>query len=203
MPTPPYDIQMRLSNIMTCLTVTGDTLRILAASLKGPFLEMLSVTTQSLLKNIETVKQNKNNCVVLMEQTYELLNAIIILHIKSETGGELPPITLKHIGNFTETLHKIHTFVEAQQSGSKIKMFFRQGQMSTLLKDCKNGLKQGIEVFQIKTVDIMGDIAEIQQQAKTRHQEVLAMIDALSDAAGSDGASTMSWIYSGHNRSPP
>jgi hypothetical protein len=37
-----------------------------------------------------------------MEQTYELLNAIIILHINSETDGELPPRVLKYIGKFTE-----------------------------------------------------------------------------------------------------
>jgi hypothetical protein len=44
---------MRLSNIITCLTVTGDTLEILADNLKGTFLEALSNTTQSLLKNIQ------------------------------------------------------------------------------------------------------------------------------------------------------
>ena len=114
---------------MTCLTVTADTLEILANSLHTPFLEALSNTTQSLLKNIEvnhsnectsmmnlmeasqTVKQNKNNCIELMEQTHELLNAIIIIHIKSDTGGELPPSTLNHIGKFTEYFpySKIHT----------------------------------------------------------------------------------------------
>jgi hypothetical protein len=103
-----------------------------------------------------------------MEQTYELLNAILIVYIKSDTGGELPPSVLTHIGKFTEyaaclwgkklclvlttairTLHKIHTFVEAQQNGSKVKKFFRQGEMSTLLKDCKAGLQQGFEIFQV------------------------------------------------------
>jgi hypothetical protein len=47
------------------------------------------------------------------------------------------------------TLHKIHTFVEAQQKGSILKNFFRQGEMSTLLKDCKAGLQQGFEFFQV------------------------------------------------------
>jgi hypothetical protein len=47
------------------------------------------------------------------------------------------------------TLHKIHTFVEAQQNGSKIKKFFHQGEMSALLKDCKAGLQQGFEIFQV------------------------------------------------------
>jgi hypothetical protein len=37
-----------------------------------------------------------------MEQTHELLSAIISLHIKSETGGVLPPSVLNHIGKFKE-----------------------------------------------------------------------------------------------------
>jgi hypothetical protein len=39
-----------------------------------------------------------------MEQTYQLLDAIIIVHLKSDTSGELPPLVLKHIGLFTEYL---------------------------------------------------------------------------------------------------
>ncbi|KAJ7874606.1 hypothetical protein B0H13DRAFT_2551486 [Mycena leptocephala] len=56
---------------------------------------------------------------------------------------------LSHIGKFTETLHKIHTFIEAQQSGSKVKSFFRQGEMSTLFKECKAGLQQGFVIFEV------------------------------------------------------
>jgi hypothetical protein len=37
-----------------------------------------------------------------MEQIHELLNAIIVVHINSDTGGELPPVMLRHIGKFTE-----------------------------------------------------------------------------------------------------
>jgi hypothetical protein len=37
-----------------------------------------------------------------MEQTYQLINAILMVHIKSETGAELPPSVLTHIGKFTE-----------------------------------------------------------------------------------------------------
>jgi hypothetical protein len=37
-----------------------------------------------------------------MEQAYELLNAIIVAHVKSDTGVEFPPSVLKHIMMFTE-----------------------------------------------------------------------------------------------------
>jgi hypothetical protein len=47
------------------------------------------------------------------------------------------------------TLHKIHTFVEAQQNGSKLKKIFHQAEMRKLLKDCKAGLQQELEIFQV------------------------------------------------------
>ncbi|KAJ7802514.1 P-loop containing nucleoside triphosphate hydrolase protein [Mycena olivaceomarginata] len=153
------------------------------------------------MANIEAVKQNKNECTLLMEQTHELLNAIIIAHMKSDTGGELPTNALNHIGKFTKTLHKIHTFVEAQQNNSRIKRFFRQGEMSTLLKDCKAGLQEGLEFFQIKSVDLVKDIAALHAESQKRHQEVLNMIEALSDAS-SDQASSLNRVYYGaHNSS--
>ncbi|KAF8197664.1 hypothetical protein K438DRAFT_1933714 [Mycena galopus ATCC 62051] len=168
----------------------------LANSFNVSFLEALSNTTRSLLKNIECVKQNKNNCIELMEQTHELLNAIIILHIRSNTGEELAPNILNHIGKFTETLHKIHTFVEAQQSDSRVKKFLRQGEITTLLKDCRAGLKHGLESFQIRTVNIVTDIRKARREAEKRHQDVHDMIEALSDTTSSDRASTMNTVYS-------
>ncbi|KAF8163880.1 hypothetical protein K438DRAFT_1775789 [Mycena galopus ATCC 62051] len=113
--------------------------------------------------------------------TLGLLNAIIIVHI--------------------QTLHKIYTFVEAQQKGSKIRKFFRQRELSVLHKDCKAGLQQGYEFFQIKTVNIMADIIQVQEDARKRHQEVLSMIEALSNAS-SERSSTISRVYSeSHNSS--
>ncbi|KAJ7754023.1 hypothetical protein B0H16DRAFT_1833117, partial [Mycena metata] len=97
------------------------------------------------------------------------------------------------ITNFTQTLHKVHTFVEAQQSGSKVKNFFRQGELSGLLKDCKTGLQEGIKFFQIKSSDIMSTVREMQEQAQIKHQEVLNAIEAISS---SDSASSISRMYS-------
>jgi hypothetical protein len=51
----------------------------------------------------------------------------------------------------SRTLHKIHAFVEFQESGGKVKQFFYQGEMNTLLKDCKKGLTQGLDFFQVSS----------------------------------------------------
>ncbi|KAJ7838342.1 hypothetical protein B0H13DRAFT_1911911 [Mycena leptocephala] len=196
MPPQVSTTQIRLNNITTCLALTVDTVELLASSLNTPFLEAISNTTRSLLKNIQTVKQNKNNCTELLEEAYELLNAVLMVYLKSNTGGALPPSMLSHIGKFTETLHKIHTFVEAQQKGSKVKSFFRQGEMSTLLKECKAGLQQGFVIFQIDSANIMKDIAEMQDDAEQRHKVVSNMIEALSDRTSSDGASSVGQFQS-------
>jgi hypothetical protein len=57
---------------------------------------------ENLNQPTQTVRQNKNECTQLMEQTYELINAILMAHIKSNTGGKLPPSVLTYIGKFTE-----------------------------------------------------------------------------------------------------
>jgi hypothetical protein len=57
--------------------------------------------------------------------------------------------TLLLVTSVIRTLYKIHAFVEAQLKRSKVKRFFRQGEMSTLLKDCKAGLQQGLDLFHV------------------------------------------------------
>ncbi|KAJ7839749.1 hypothetical protein B0H13DRAFT_1911073 [Mycena leptocephala] len=190
MPRQPTVTEIRLNSITTCLTRAANTYEILADSFKTPFSDAICNTTQSLLKCIQTVKQNKDDCSFLIEQAHELLNAVIIVQVKSDTGPELPPSVLNQIGKFTETLHKIHTFIEAQQKGSKVKSFFHHGETSGLLKECKVGLQQGLDFFQIKTSNVMRDAIKMQEDVNKRHKEVVDLIETLSDT-GSDGASTV------------
>ncbi|KAJ7715543.1 hypothetical protein B0H16DRAFT_1434875 [Mycena metata] len=194
MPRQQTIMEVRLEKISKCVTITVDTLDILVTTLKIPGLEAMVNTIQSLLKLVQTIKQDKNECAELMEQTHNILNAIIGVYVKSDTGIELPPSTLHEIANFTQTLHKIHTFIEAQQSGSKVKKFFRQGELNGLLKDCKTGLQEGIKFFQIKSSDIMSTAREMEEQAQIRHQEMLNAIETISS---SDSASSISRMYSG------
>ncbi|KAJ7758678.1 P-loop containing nucleoside triphosphate hydrolase protein, partial [Mycena metata] len=188
MPRSPAVNEARLNNISKCVAIAANTLDVLVDTLKIPGLEAISNTVQSILGFLQTIKQNKDECAELMEHTHELLKSIIGVYIKSDTGPELPPSILNEIAKFIETLHRIHTFVEAQQSGSKVKNFFRQGELSRLLKDCKAGLQQGLDFFNIKAVDIMTSLREMQDQAQLRHQEILDLTNNLSS---SDSASSM------------
>ncbi|KAJ6570844.1 hypothetical protein DFH09DRAFT_1079827 [Mycena vulgaris] len=167
MPLQPTNPQIRFNNILTALSAAVATFEVVADSLKASCLEP-----------------------TMLEHIHEVLYAIIHIHIHSETGGELSPNMLNHMGKFTETLHKIHTFVEAQQEKSRIMQFFRQGKMSTLLKGCHLGLEEALKAFKVQNIYLSSDVAQMQDNAQKRHQEILEMISALSDGISSDKTST-------------
>lgn len=117
---------------------------------------------------VQNAKKNKEECVQFLEHIYRVLYAIVNLHIKSESTGSLPPAMLHEIGRFTEyvlrphsvlqwcdcgrTLHKIYAFVEAQKEGNRIKTLFRQAEVTSLLKDGREGLKRAMEVFKASSL---------------------------------------------------
>jgi hypothetical protein len=103
-------------------------------------------------------------------------------------------------------LHKIYTFIEAHQKGSKIRAFFHQSESSALLKECKVGLQQGLEFFQvynltvppqstdecwlqIESAMISPRLADMEKDAQKQHQEVLDMIETLSENTVSERGS--------------
>ncbi|KAJ7467830.1 hypothetical protein B0H11DRAFT_2306252 [Mycena galericulata] len=142
--------QIRINNIITCLEPAIGLLNDLHDVFGTPFVQPISNTTLSLINLVQNAKKNKDDCVQLMENIHKVIYAIVDLHMKSETPGSLPPATLDHIGKFMQTIHKIHAYVEAQQGGNKIKQFFRQNEMSTLLKECYAGVQHAQEVFKPK-----------------------------------------------------
>jgi hypothetical protein len=46
----------------------------------------------------------------------------------------------------------IQAFVESGHDGNRIKRFFRQGEINTLLKNCRTGLHQAQEVFKVGNI---------------------------------------------------
>ncbi|KAJ7482425.1 hypothetical protein FB451DRAFT_1441677 [Mycena latifolia] len=169
----PTVTDIRLNNTITCLAPVITLLNELSDAFGTPFVPAISNTTLSLITAVQNVKKNREDCIQLLENVYQLLCAIVNLHIKSETKGNLPPATLDHVGKFMETLHKIHTFVEAQQDRSKIKPFFRQTQTKTLLSECRVGLQQVLEVFKTETnITALGHITQMQEEAEIMNKEI-------------------------------
>ncbi|KAJ6540031.1 hypothetical protein DFH09DRAFT_1396671 [Mycena vulgaris] len=213
MPLQPIATEIRLNNILKCFTIAVESLEVLAKTFKSPLLEPISNTAKSLITAVQTVRQNKSDCAKLLEDTYGLLCGIVSLHMKPEAGPDMSPSMLNYLGKFTDTLYKIHTFVEAQQDKSKIRHFFRQGEMSKLLKDCNMGLQEALDSFkvkwfalpctnQIQDLNLLTEVGVMQKVAEDRHQEVLELIDAFSEVSTSDkGSLTNRVLSSSYNSS--
>ncbi|KAJ7819424.1 hypothetical protein B0H13DRAFT_1921785 [Mycena leptocephala] len=198
MPRQNTGADTRLSNITGYLTPALTLLDELNDAFGSSFVQPITKTTLSLIMLVQNAQRNRDECIQLTENIHNVLYAIINLHIRSETAGSVHPSILDHIGNFTETLHKIHTFVEAQQERSKIKYFFRKGEMNTLLKDCHSGLAKALEVFKAEIGTMtFNSMDEMKQKTKDMHNELLELISMLSD----DTSDTSSLVYQGSNRS--
>ncbi|KAJ7123534.1 hypothetical protein C8R44DRAFT_735180 [Mycena epipterygia] len=195
--------ETRTDNIVACLTPVIPLLTEFSDAFGTPFIPAIVNTTLSLITLVQNVKKNKEECIQLMENIHELLYAVVNLHIKSETPATLPPTTLSAIGELMETLHKVHAFMEAQQDGNKIKHFFRQSEMKTLLNECHTELKQAVDVFKMEgAINIHGNIVEMQKETERIHKELLEVISTSSDATISDKSSSMyNWANSSHNSS--
>ncbi|KAF8167063.1 hypothetical protein K438DRAFT_1774801 [Mycena galopus ATCC 62051] len=199
MPQQDTATTIRMKNAVACLTPAITLLNELSDVFGTPFLPSISNTALSLITAVQNVKKNQDQCIRLVENVHRLLYCIVDLHLKSETPGHLSPLTLDHVGKFTETLHKIHTFVEAQQGGQKILNFFHQNDMAKLLKDCQAGLQHTIEEFKIdQGFSIFRNISEMQKKADNMHKELLELVSTLSDGTTSDSSCS---IYPSDNSS--
>jgi hypothetical protein len=94
--------------------------------------------------------------------------------------------------------------VEAQQEKIGIKMLFRQGEMTALLKGCTTGLQQALDAFmvnlgsslavdwmalpQVNGVDMVSNITTMKDSAQRIHQEVLELISVLDDRSSDTGS---------------
>ncbi|KAJ7109590.1 hypothetical protein C8R43DRAFT_962591 [Mycena crocata] len=173
----PTLTQIRLNNIIMHFTSAVKTFEILAEALPAPFLEPISRTSRSLLAAVQIIHQNKTDCAQLVEKSYGLLYSIVSIHVKSTTGLELPP---------SITLHKIHTYVEAQQDKNKIRHLFR------------HGLQEAMDVFKVRNINLLADAASLKKCEEERHVE---LIEALSDDSISDTRSSMQRMFSGFQNS--
>ncbi|KAJ7078258.1 hypothetical protein C8R44DRAFT_754928 [Mycena epipterygia] len=183
MPPTTMVTKTRLDNIVACLTPTLSLLVKFSDAFGTPFLPAISNTTGSLITLVQNVKKNKEECIKLMENVHELLYAVVNLHTNTGTPSSLPPATLSAFGELTETLHKVYAFMEAQQDGNKIKHFFRQSEMKTLLNDCHIGLQKVFDMFKMEgAINLHGNIIEMQKETERIHKELLEAISASSNA---------------------
>ncbi|KAJ7094804.1 hypothetical protein C8R44DRAFT_951432 [Mycena epipterygia] len=194
MPCKTTVTETRLNNIVTCLTPVIPLLNEFSDTFGTPFIPAISNTTVSLITLVQNVKKNKEECIKLMENVHELLYAVVNLQVKAGTPSSLPPATLSAFGELTETLYKVYVFMEGQQEGNKIKHFFCQSEMKTLLNDCHIGLQQVFDMYKMEgAINLHGNIVEMQKETERIHKELLETI--------SNSSNIHHWANSLHNSS--
>ncbi|KAJ7082786.1 hypothetical protein C8R44DRAFT_894699 [Mycena epipterygia] len=192
MPLKTTVTETRLDNIIACLTPIVPLLNEFSDVFGTPFIPAISNTTLSLITLVQNVRRNKEECMQLMEHVHELLYAVINLHLEPGTASSFPPAILSAFGELTVTFHKVHAYMEAQQEGNKIKHFFHQSEMKTLLNECRIGLQQAVDIFKLEgAINLNKNIVEMQKETEMIHKELLESISMSSDATLSNRASSV------------
>ncbi|KAJ7079927.1 P-loop containing nucleoside triphosphate hydrolase protein [Mycena crocata] len=191
----PTITEICLNNVVACLQALLPVMVEINDTFGPPFVQAIVNTTISLIAAIPNIKKSKSECLQLVENIHGIVATIVSLFIKSETTGVLPPGIMYHIGEFTETIHKIHAFVEAHQEGNRIKQFFRQSEMNLLFKRCRNGLQHAMDVFNVENQgSLLTDVGEIQRHATRTHQQLLELVSTVSESASTAETSSIA-IY--------
>ncbi|KAK7022530.1 hypothetical protein R3P38DRAFT_2533150 [Favolaschia claudopus] len=179
------------SHITLHLSQAAELLAALQSAFSPPFIHTLSTTATTLADALQNVKQNQDECNKLAEHIPTLLTAIVDLHMKSKPVGTLSTAMLHHVGEFTETLAKIYTYVEAQLGGRTIRHFFRQDDTNIILKACFAGLELAKATFKINvSARVLGDIVQMQSTLDNINDELLELIASVTEL-GSEANSSV------------
>ncbi|CAK5282103.1 unnamed protein product [Mycena citricolor] len=209
----PSNLGERADAATTSLRAILRTLEIVAQRFKTPFLDPI-VSSSLVILDIVAVgahafprihtrlnidrqqsSQNTADSIRLLEQVSELLYIIASLHVAPAADSDpdtdprpvdIPLPLLDAMAQFTETLTKIKTFLEAQQQGSRIRKFFRQAEMTRLLRACQVGLQQALDEFKMKSARIQDTIHDLETNSGRMHEEIMELIARMvADDTGS------------------
>ncbi|KAJ7875597.1 hypothetical protein B0H14DRAFT_3548064 [Mycena olivaceomarginata] len=193
-------LDIRLNDVISSLIPAITALKDFHGVFQTPFIQVIAETSLSLINTVTNVKRNKSESVELLGSIHEVIYCIISILMQSETAGSLPPVMLEHLGKFLQTVNQIHTFVEAQQDGNTIKNFLRRSELNTLLKYCRSGLQQALELFKASIeagATALGNIDMMKRRAEDMHRELLELISTSSDYA-SDNSSLVQYYLGYH-----
>ncbi|KAJ7055185.1 hypothetical protein C8F01DRAFT_462690 [Mycena amicta] len=190
----------RLQHLASCTSVIADALERISEPLtQNPFLGPIARTLRAISGTICDVKQNKNDCIELVDGLFVVLLEIVALHTKAagtdSDSADISPTVLHHIGDFTMTLVKIQAYLERQQDRKRVDLkglFRRQGGLTALLNECRSGLQRATEVFKINSATILNEVRQLAAETEEMHQTILRIIDSLlNDAASFETTSTL------------
>ncbi|KAJ7588718.1 hypothetical protein C8J56DRAFT_889482 [Mycena floridula] len=132
-----------------------------------------------IFETIENVKSNKEKCLIMTEQVYELICAVINC---CEDAIKLAPAFLHSILILTSTFQKVFSFTRDHTGGSLVKRLLHHPQAAMLMEDCISSLEHALTLFKVQSnIMTAARMAEMQTIATKRHQELLDIINQPSE----------------------
>ncbi|KAJ7336860.1 hypothetical protein DFH08DRAFT_813172 [Mycena albidolilacea] len=142
----------RLVQLVQYTNVAASTVRDIANTANEPFLQVVAALTITILNTVQTVRSNRDQLIIMVEEIHEILCLIIHLYSEAESAGTLPTVVLSDIAKFTETLQQIYGFLKTQQGMGKIKQLVKQFDSAAQLKLCQEGLRCSLAKFKMSSV---------------------------------------------------
>ncbi|KAJ7278390.1 P-loop containing nucleoside triphosphate hydrolase protein [Mycena rebaudengoi] len=188
---------MHLDSVVKYTTLAATTAQEIASIYSVPFLASAATLTSSILKCVESMKVNQDECVEIVQQIHEILCTVVKLSTATEVNGVPPTALLYDIAQFTETLQKIFTSLKAQQSMGKIRKFFTQASNTTRLEAHCLELNRALEISRAQAGgSVVSQMSQIQKDAKEQHEELVALLAAHQDPTNSDHSSVIGSLSS-------
>ncbi|KAJ7588669.1 P-loop containing nucleoside triphosphate hydrolase protein [Mycena floridula] len=154
-------------------------LKDIADTTKSSYLQGLAGITSMIFETIENVKSNKEKCLIMTEQVYELICAVINC---CEDAIKLAPAFLHSILILTSTFQKVVSFMRDHTGGSLVKRLLHHPQAAILMEDCISSLEHALTLFKVQSnIMTAARMAEMQTIATKRHQELLDIINQPSE----------------------
>ncbi|KAJ6538786.1 hypothetical protein DFH09DRAFT_1323459 [Mycena vulgaris] len=183
---PPPAPRSTSSDIIDHVLVAASTIRRISDNSGAPFTNAIAALASSIFAMVQAVKANKEQYFRMVKKIYVVLNAIIDLNLSSD---DLPPATLYHIGEFTETLQKVHASLETQRDQSRFRQLLRKTDNAAQLEACNVGLQNALEAFGVQLgMSVLWDLEKMQQNARKQHESLLAFVSTQRDMFDSDSS---------------
>ncbi|KAJ7592497.1 P-loop containing nucleoside triphosphate hydrolase protein [Mycena floridula] len=160
----------------TAATIVKD----IADATKSSSLKGLAGVGLMIFEMFSNVKSNKEKCLIMTEQVYELMCAII--NCCEDATMEIAPAFLNSVSVLTLTFHKVLSFMQEHTGGNLLKQWLHHHQIATLMKECMSSLQHALSLFRVQSgVMTMSRMMEMQSTAIKRHTEILDIIYQTSD----------------------
>ncbi|TFK37279.1 hypothetical protein BDQ12DRAFT_724427, partial [Crucibulum laeve] len=167
----------KAENLLQYVGLAARMLKEIAEATGAPYLKTIAGLTTLIIQTVETVRYNRDECLRMTESTYELMCAII--NICKNTEAELLPAMVRNIEHFEDTLYKLLSYVRMHVDGTLLRRVIKHIQISSLLADCNKGIQRALDVLGVQSHVITAVmLAEMQERASRRHQEVMDILSS-------------------------